>query len=148
MRTPLRPGAATLLVPLVAGLAACSGFGEPDLAVDGSWTLVAARVRGADLPLGGDGPGITLVLDGGTLRGVTPCNDWSGRAERSGSRFRLLPQAMSMSAVGCGGTGQVLETGFVQGIQEVTDARLDGATLVLTGGSTTLRFERTAGGAP
>jgi heat shock protein HslJ len=144
-----------MLRPVIAALAAllfvaaCGNASspttpsDPPVAVDpaGQWQLVAGSVDGQKLSLLPDAP-VTLVVEGSGVSGRSACNQYFGESAIVDGRVTL--GGLGGTEMACEEPIMTLEAAYLAGLAKVDAARMDGATLVLTGPDVELRFERAA----
>jgi len=105
---------------------------------DGAWVLTSGNDTGVPLVLVATHP-VTLVLDGDDIGGIAACNHYGGTITRSGDTFTF--GAMSMTEMACSPeSAMTLEAAYLATLADVTTATVDGDSLVLSGGGTTLTF--------
>jgi heat shock protein HslJ len=143
-----------MMRPVAAALAALFAFAacgstssstvpsDPPAAIDqgGEWHLVAGTVDGQALVLPADVP-VTLVIEGSGVSGRSACNQYFGQ-------FTIVDGAVTLGGLGgtemaCAEPIMALEAAYLGALAKVDSARMDGATLVLTGPGVEIRFQRT-----
>ena len=131
-------GVSSLLV-LLTGCALMPGSRQADLS--GAWQLDAGTSDGSSIPRV-SGHVVTLVIDGSDVRGNAGCNIYSGTMTIRGGGVSFA--SMSMTEMGCEPDAMALESAYAAALSLVTDAKVDGDRLTLSGIGTELRFARQA----
>ena len=134
---------AALLVSAACGGASVGTPSQPIAPVDpaGAWQLVAGTVDGQPLALRDDAP-VTLEVDGSQVNGRSGCNSYFGQFTLVGGKVTL--GNLGGTEMACEAGIMTLETTYLQALGRVEAARMDGATLVLSGSGVELRFDRPA----
>jgi len=131
------------LLPLLLVLGGCGDSGPgaadpggPDW--DGAWVLTSGTYDGRQLALLDSHP-VTLVLDGDEVFGTSACNHYGGTVmntadgvwfgQLGGTDMACMPRA-----------AMDLERDYLTALAGITAADRNGASLVLSGGGTTLTF--------
>lgn len=142
-----------LALCLVAvALAACADSAAPDAEPDRDTGPRAPnpRVQGVWILEEGEGPSgavepvpgndITLEVDGVEVRGSAGCNTYGGGVVIDGDGFD--PGGLVLTEIGCRAAIVEPETRYVEALEAVETAAVDGNTLTLTGPGTELVFRR------
>lgn len=140
MRTRCRSAAIVLFILMTLTACESGGLNEQDVA--GDWLLVEGTVNGAEFPLLGDHP-VTLALGAdGTVSGTSACNSYSGTFDLVHG-VMVVGDEIAATAMGCAPEVARIESMYLETLPLLTTARLEGAELILSGGTRTLRFDRT-----
>lgn len=137
MRTH-RLTALTLLVAIIAGCGADDPLAAPT-DVTGAWVLTSGRHAGSAIePI--DTHPVTIEFDEDGLGGTAACNGYGGTYTLDGSALAL--SALSITEMACSPEeAMALEADYMAALVTVTEARNEGARLILSGPETTLEFE-------
>ncbi len=141
---------AVLLVAVALG--ACSDSAPPDpgrertrdgavadVDVQGVWVLREGRGPSGPIePVAGND--ITLEVEGDDVRGSAGCNTYGGGVAIDGDSFDT--GGLAVTEIGCPDDLVEPETRYVEALEAVDTAVVDGETLTLTGPETELVFRR------
>ncbi len=104
----------------------------------GAWRLVEGTVGGAPILLDDQWP-VTLTIEGTQIGGRAACNGYGGRVVVEGGVVRF--GEIGRELIGCEAPVMATESAFLQGLEGVRQASMDGEILVLAGDGVGLRFE-------
>lgn len=124
--------AAGALCALVLGVSAFAA--SP---YEGRWALVDRRALGAGQ---GDGPEVTLQIQGNSLAASAGCNRASGSLQEQNGKLEIGPLAATMMA--CPPAIAKLEARFFSVLESRPSWRIEGDRLTLSGAGATLTFQR------
>jgi heat shock protein HslJ len=129
----------TLLISLLAVLAACSSTGTPseELDITGNWQLVSGTVDGQAIPLI-DGSPVTLNVTGTEIGGTSACNSYGGQFILDGSSISIGDLVTTLMM--CTPDVMAVETPYTTALPEVDAVAIDGDRLILTGPGVELTF--------
>jgi heat shock protein HslJ len=141
MRTTV---AATLLLLLaLTGCASAGGPGGPTeettpvADIDGEWQLTKASDSEGTMAVAG--VPVTLAVNGGDVAGQGPCNGYSGSIDIDGDVVAIGPLVQTRMA--CLDERRTdLERRYIAALESVTETRLGGEILTLTGPDVSLRY--------
>lgn len=132
-----------MFLALLLVFAACGdtsgGSNEGDApGVNGDWVLVSATVDGETLALN-DRYRVTMTIDGSEINGRAACNGYGGSVSIEDGTFFL--GEVFLTAMGCEPEVMEIESIFIQGLSNVTNATRSGDTALLTGDGVDYMFE-------
>jgi heat shock protein HslJ len=109
--------------------------GPPVTELSGEWQLTKASDADGSMPV--KGVPVTLAVNGADIAGQAPCNQYTGTVEIEGDTvaFELLHTEMS-----CGELRDALDNRYLGALHSVTESRMSGDELTLTGPDIALRF--------
>jgi len=116
-----------------SGSSAASGIGGRDWLLQADGTSITVP----------DGIDITLFVDGTEASGSSGCNSYNASVEIDGSDITFGTVASTMMACAEPEKGEA-ETAYTTALAEIETFEIDGDTLVLTGGDTTLTYAEMA----
>lgn len=137
---------------IAVALVSCSESATPDrgTARDAGPLVLNPRVQGVWILEEGDGPSgavepvpgndITLEVDGDAVRGSAGCNTYGGGVVIDGDSFDT--GGLAVTEIGCPGNLVGPETRYLEALEAVETAAVEGKTLTLTGPDTELVFRR------
>lgn len=128
-----------LAVVLLAGCAERGAGSAATSDVLGEWELTEGVAAGAPLPLPAGGRA-TLVFEDGQLGGISFCNHYSGAYRLDGDALAI--DGLGGTEMGCEPDVMAAESAYLEALDAVGEARIEGEDLVLTGDGDTLRFRR------
>jgi len=119
--------------------AAAAATDTPSLATVAGATWMLVSLGGQPLPPGTRAP--TAVFDGARMSGLGGCNRYTGQAQtKAPGTIAIGPLAATKMA--CPPPAMDLESRYFAALAQVTQYRLTGSRLVLSGPSGELAFER------
>jgi heat shock protein HslJ len=138
---PLLAAVAVLALALT-GCAAGSGTAPeteeatPMTDLTGEWQLTKASDADGSMPV--RGVPVTLAVNGTDVAGQAPCNQYSGSIDLGDDGVAFGP--LTRTKMACGEPRDALENRYLDALASVTESRLSGDELTLSGPDISLRF--------